>query len=44
MNGKLSKEINRLKLSDKLIICGNVNRENISCYYEQADYNIVASI
>lgn len=37
------KEIQNLKCSSRVVLCGHIDREKVRYYYDQADYNIVAS-
>jgi len=43
-NGQFIYEIKKSNYSSQLIFCGNIPRHEVSAYYGQADYNIVASI
>ncbi len=44
LNSEVNKAISEYGLEKELIVCGNINREEISAYYRQADYTILASI
>ncbi len=43
-SGEFEREISQLGLEKNLILCGNISREEISSYYQQADYTVLASI
>ena len=43
-NGEFRKKIDENNLDDKFIICGNIDKNLISAFYDQSDYNIVTSI
>lgn len=43
-NGEIEREIINLGLADSLILCGNINREEIASYYQQADFTVLASV
>jgi len=43
-NGLFEKEIKKSGQQDNLITCGNIPKEDVAAYYNQADFNIVASI
>ena len=43
-NGTFTNSIKKIGLSSHLIACGNIPKNNLSDFYKQADFNIVASI
>ena len=43
-NGRFERAISELKINNGLIYCGNIPKKELYAYYDQADYNIVASL
>lgn len=43
-NGKFSEELNSSEEKNNLIVCGEISKNVVNSYYQQADYNIVTSI
>jgi glycosyltransferase involved in cell wall biosynthesis len=43
-NGGFKKTIEEYGFQKKLILCGNIDRNEIKTFYDQANYNIIASI
>ncbi|MEL7654820.1 MAG: glycosyltransferase family 4 protein [Bacillota bacterium] len=43
-NSEVERKIYEFGLENNLILCGNVNKDEIGSYYKQADYTVLASI